>query len=289
VTFLHRSGGIALVVLALGGCGPSVTASDTGIGTADAGPPPPVPSIDSVASPVPYPVATLRGGAPESRRILVRGSDNPLATTVLPDGTYCIDVPMPNPDTYDFEVVGQNMEGVFSTSAAMVQVVFDPSVPPVPGLTTCSGMDPAGCAGAIEICDNGRDDDCNGLADDRDPECTDCVDDVFEPNDDIDAPRADPGRYEGLAICPGNTDYFGIFARAGDSIDVTIFFSHASGDLDMELLALDRSTVLVSSMTMDDDEVVSHLATETGEYKVRVWGPAGAVNGYTLDVDVTSP
>ncbi|NIU68805.1 MAG: hypothetical protein GWN73_26710 [Actinobacteria bacterium] len=196
---------------------------------------------------------------------------------------------MPDPDSYTFEVQGQNMDGVFSEGSASVMVVFDPASAPVPGLVTCSGMDPAGCAAATEICDNGRDDDCNGLADLRDPACSECVDDVFEPNDDVNAPRADPGRYEGLAICPGNADYYGVYARAGDTLRATIFFSHAAGDLDMELLDLDRSTVLVTSASMDDDEVVSHEVTETGEYKVRVWGPGGSMNGYTLDLDVTSP
>jgi hypothetical protein len=283
-----RSGGIALFLLALTACGPNVPMRDGSTGP-DAGPPPPVPTLDPVPTPVPYTVATLRGRAPESRRILVRGSDNPIASAVLPDGTFCVDVPMPNPDSYAFEVLGQNQEGVFSEGSAMTTVVFDPASAPVPGLTTCSGMDPAGCAAATEICDNGRDDDCNGLADIRDPACSDCVDDVFEPNDDVGAPRADPGRYEGLAICPGNTDYYGIYARAGDTLRATIFFSHASGDLDMELLGTDRSTVLMTSASMDDDEVVTLDVTETGEYKLRVWGPSGSMNGYTLDVDVTSP
>jgi hypothetical protein len=280
---------VIAAVSVVAGCGPSVDVRDVGMGPEDAGPPPPTPTLDSVSSPVPYPVATLRGRAPNSRRILVRGSDNPLASTVLPDGTYCIDVPMPNPGEYGFEVVSQNDEGVFSTGTAMAGVVFDPGAPPIPGLTTCSGTDPAGCAAAVEICDNGRDDDCNGLADIRDPACADCVDDVFEPNDDQTAPRVDPGRYEGLAVCPGNTDYFGVFARTGDTLRATIFFSHALGDLDLELFDIDRTTIIASSATTDDDEVVSHVAAETGEYKVRVWGPGGAMNGYTLDVDVTSP
>ncbi len=262
--------------------------ADSGIGPADGGAPPSIPSIDNAFTPVPYPVTKLEGRAPDSRRIIVRGGDNPVAKAVLPDGSFCIDVPMPDPGTYDFEIVGQSMDGVFS-EPAMVQIVFDPASAPIPGLTLCSGQDPAGCAGSSEICDDGRDNDCNGLADMRDPACSDCVDDVFEPNDDVNAPRADPGRYEGLTICPGNSDYYGIYANAGDTIRATIYFSQASGDLDLELLGIDHTTVLATSATMTDDEVVSYDATDTGEYKLLVWGPDGSMNGYTLVVDVTSP
>ncbi len=278
-----------LGVSMLAACDPSVTARDVGIGPADAGPPPPAPSIDSTPTPVPYPVTTLRGRAPDARRVLVEGGDNPVVATVLPDGTFCIDVPMPNPGMYGFEATSQSSGGIFSSGSATVEVEFDPGAPPVPGLTTCSGMDPAGCAGAVEICDNGRDDDCNGLSDDRDPACVDCVDDIFEPNDDVMAPRLDPDRYEGLSLCSGNEDYFGVYARAGDTINATLFFSHASGNIDLELRGVDRTTVIESSTSTTDDEVVTHTATESGEYKLRVWGPSGAMNGYTLDLDVTSP
>ncbi|MBW2464846.1 MAG: PPC domain-containing protein, partial [Deltaproteobacteria bacterium] len=230
-----------------------------------------------------------RGRAPEARRVLINGSDNPLVTPVLPMETFCLDVPMPNPGTYTFEVTSQNSGGIFSTGSAMVTVEFDPGAPPILGLVTCSGADPAGCAGATEICENGRDDDCNGLVDDRDPECIECVDDIFEPNDDAAAPRLDPDRYEGLSLCSGNEDYFGVYARAGDTINASLFFSHPSGNIDAELLGLDRSTVVDSSTSTTDDEFVTHTATETGEYMLRVWGPGGAMNGYTLRLDVTSP
>jgi len=272
----------------LAACDPNVTARDVGIGPVDAGPPPPTPTLDDVATPVPYPVATLRGRAPDARRILVEGGENPLVTTVLGE-EFCIDVPMRNPGVYVLNVTSQSDDGVFSEGTRTVEVEFDPASPPVPGLTTCSGMSPEGCAGAVEICDNTRDDDCNGLVDDYDPACFDCIDDIFEPNDDTDAPRLDPGRYEGLSLCGGNEDYYGVYARAGDTINASLFFSHASGNIDLELRGLDRSTVIDSSTSTTDDEFVTHTATESGEYKLRVWSPSGAMNGYTLRLDVTSP
>lgn len=270
-------------------CDPTVTARDVGIGPADAGPPPPVPSIDSIPMRIPYPVATLRGRAPDARRVLVAGSENPLVASVLPTEEYCIDVPMPNPGPYAFEVRSQSSDGIFSTGTATIEIEFDPGAPPDSRLVTCSGMDPAGCAGATEICDNRQDDDCNGLVDDRDPACVECVDDIFEPNDDVDSPRLDPGRYEGLSLCSGNEDHFGVYARAGDTINARIYFTHADGDLDLQLAGTDRVTGLDSSTSSTDDEAVTTVATETGEYRLRVWSPTGATNGYTLDLDVTPP
>jgi hypothetical protein len=272
-----------------GACGPSVDPRDSGMADRPPIPPPPAPRLDAVATPVPWPVATLRGRAMDARRVIVRGSDNPIASTVLPDGTFCVDVPLPTPMAYGFEVLAQNEGGVFSEMAATADVVFDPGAAPIPGLVTCNGMDPAGCASATEICDNGRDDDCNSLVDGRDPACATCVDDVFEPNDGVDAPRADPGRYEELRMCSGNQDYYGIYARMGDTISVRLFFTHADGDIDMELLGTDRATVVATSMTMTDDESLTHVATATGEHKLHVYSPDGAMNGYALDIDVTAP
>ena len=85
----------------------------------------------------------------------------------------------------------------------------------------------------------------------RDPACSTCTDDLLEPNDDVGAPRLDPGRVDGLKICPGNEDFYGVFARAGDTIDARIFFAHAGGDLDAALL--DR----VGAPDLTDDEVAA--------------------------------
>jgi hypothetical protein len=269
-------------------CGdPSVGHSDGGGFLRDTGSamPPPMPRLDAVSTPVPWPVATLRGTAAMADRVIVEGGGNPIASAVLPDGTFCVDVPMPSPATYELSILSQR-DGLFSRTPATTSVVFDPAAPAISGATTCSGTSPAGCIGAVEICDNSIDDDCNGLRDDRDPACASCADDVLEPNDEVTAPRIEPGRYDDLQICPSNSDYYGIFLRAGDTLTVRLFFSHAGGDIDLQLIAPDETTVLERSVSVTDDEMIMYAAPSDGERIVRVYGLGGAMNTYALDVQV---
>ncbi len=284
----YRLVSTAALAALIAACGdPEVGRRDGGGFLPDAGSadPPRAPRLGAVASPVPWPLATLRGEAATAQRVIVEGGGNPIASTVLPDGTFCVDVPLPSPDTYALRVLSQNAAG-FSETAAAAEVVFDPAAPPIAGLTTCSGADPAGCIGSVEVCDNGIDDDCNGLRDDRDPACAACTDDVLEPNDDTSAPRLEPGRYDGLRLCPGSPDYFGIFLRVGDALRARLFFTHADGDLDLALLAPDHETVLESAISTDDDETLDWTAAEEGEHMLHVYGVGDATNDYSLDLEV---
>ena len=63
-----------------------------------------------------------------------------------------------------------------------------------------------------------------------------CVDDDIEDNDARDdaAPVA-PGRFEGLAVCPGDDDWYQVAACRGGLLSVTTRFSHAAGDVDLAL------------------------------------------------------
>ncbi len=275
------------LALGLAGCGePSVGHSDAGPSDGGGGMPPPTPELEPVPMRTPYPVVTIRGRAPLSRRVLVQGAGNPLASAVLPDDTFCVDVPLAAATAYMIEVSGQAPSGLLSVVPAMVSVELDPAAPPVPGATTCSGADPAGCVGATEICGNSRDDDCNGLTDALDPACATCADDPLEPNDAPDAPRIDPMRYDNLKICPADEDYYGVFARMGQVVTARTFFSNAMGDLDLELFDTDGTTSLARSNSTTDAETVMATAMRDGQYVVRVFGYSGASNTYALDVRV---
>ena len=247
-------------------------------------PAPATPSIEPIADRVPYTVATLRG-ATDARRVFVEGPGNPISMTVLPDGSFCVDVAMPTPGPYVFRVIAQGDDGQLS-DPAVVNVQFDPSAPAIANAQTCSGADPAGCAGSMEICGNNRDDDCNNLIDDQDPACASCVDDALEPNDGPNSPRIDPNRYDGLVLCPGDPDYYGLFTQKPARITARLFFTHDVGDLDGDLIALDGVMPVARATSTNNDESLTYTATASGEYQLLVFGGAGVSNTYALDVEV---
>lgn len=250
--------------------------------------PPAAPQLETLPERIPYPLATLRGRAPGARRVLLRGGPNPVTTTVLPDGAFCLDVRLSEMRDYEFSLYAQGTSGVLSASATVASVTYDASAPRPPSGSTCSGADPVACSLPVsEICDNGRDDDCDGRTDASDSDCSTCDDDALEPNDDTNAPAVSPGRYDNLQICPGNDDYFRIRANAGETIRATLLFVHASGDLDMALYAANGTDRLAVSETSDDDEMLSFTATEAGFYTLFVYGYEDAENSYSLDLAVT--
>jgi hypothetical protein len=246
---------------------------------------PPAPVLDDVPPRVPWPLVTLRGRALEARRVLVEGGGNPLGTSVLPDDSFCIDVPLPAAADFELSVRSQNDGGARSEAAALVHVTFDPAAPPIPGATTCGGGDPAGCPSATELCENMRDDDCDGLIDDRDPGCATCTDDALEPNDGAGAPRIEPGRYDALRACPADEDWYGVHLEAGETLTAQIYFSHATADLDLHILAADGA-VLARSETVTDDEAAMVSATAEGDVWVRVFAAGEPAAGYVLSVAV---
>jgi hypothetical protein len=157
---------------------------------------------------------------------------------------------------------------------------------PINDATTCNGSHPAGCVNTVEICGNGRDDDCNNLIDEEDPTCAVCTPDALEPNDDPGAPQIDPGRLEDLTLCPSDIDYYGIYAEDGQMITARAFFQHAEGNLDLLLFGVDRRTIVQQSVSQTDDEMLTYTATAAGVYPLSVFAEPGVSNTYVLELDV---
>ncbi|MEZ4335285.1 MAG: PPC domain-containing protein [Sandaracinaceae bacterium] len=76
-------------------------------------------------------------------------------------------------------------------------------------------------------------------------------------------------------ICAGDEDWYHV--EATGSVTVRIDFAHADGDLDLEVVAED-GTSLGSSASVQNEETV----TATGPFYVRVFGYSGAANTYTI-------
>ncbi|MFO0806899.1 MAG: pre-peptidase C-terminal domain-containing protein [Gemmataceae bacterium] len=91
----------------------------------------------------------------------------------------------------------------------------------------------------------------------------------------------------GLSITAGDVDYFKFTTVAtGTAADsVSIAFLNGSGNLDLQLLASDGTTVLATSNGTSDTEVVSLNGRAAGTYYARVVGASGSVaNNYDLRV-----
>ncbi len=246
----------------------------------------PAPEVEAPSVRIPYSVVTVRGRA-SGRRVFIEGGRNPVKVDILPlDGTFCADVPLYPSAEHRLLVYAQDASGRLSPQAGPFGVAQDPGAPRIVNAATCTGADPAGCASAVEICGNNRDDDCNSLVDEQDPTCRTCQDDLLEENDDVHAPRVDPGRYENLSVCPGDEDWFGIYLRRNEVLSARVFFRHANGNLDLGLYGIDRQRVLVRSESLTDDEQLTHTATAAGQFVLRVFGDANTANDYTLELDV---
>lgn len=112
-------------------------------------------------------------------------------------------------------------------------------------------------------------------------------DDDFEPNDTCSQSLSiDEYDYDGMQICRDNEDWFEIVLTDGDRLDTWIYFHHAQGDLNAQLLADDCSTVLFNAASTTDNEHLLYTVNETAHYFMRIYGVDHAQNGYELRYDV---
>jgi len=106
--------------------------------------------------------------------------------------------------------------------------------------------------------------------------------DAYEPNDSSSsAAGIGEGAYSGLNIGDGDEDWFTIEANGG-TVTARIDFSHAGGDLDMEMQDASGSQLSSSTSTSDSEEVVGSADTVL----VRIYGYAGATGDYELTVTI---
>lgn len=115
-------------------------------------------------------------------------------------------------------------------------------------------------------------------------------DDAFEPNDEFEtAAPIVPGTVIEAIVCSGNQDHYVVIADDGDELAILSSFSHAEGDLDMQLFREGQTDPLASSQGTSDSEFIAYTIPpgEGGNYIVRVFGFGAASNTYSLQVDIT--
>lgn len=112
-----------------------------------------------------------------------------------------------------------------------------------------------------------------------------CTDDAQEPNDSQNSAAAlDEGAYD-LEVCgAGDDDWYSIDLTAGETVEITMSFTHAQGDLDMELFQ--GNTSLGVSESVDNVESLTYTATSATTVDLQVYGYNDAENSYSLDIDL---
>nr|MDO8118209.1 PKD domain-containing protein [Candidatus Sigynarchaeota archaeon] len=115
------------------------------------------------------------------------------------------------------------------------------------------------------------------------------TDDGYEENDDVSsaAPVVE-GAYMNLACF--DDDWYAVVVGWGETLAVGVAFNHSAGNLDVELVGTDMSTILTwSNSTTSWEEVLLSNATVPGTYYVRVHGFMGAQNRYDMYIAISSP
>ncbi len=99
-----------------------------------------------------------------------------------------------------------------------------------------------------------------------------------------------PGVHANLTTCREDDDWYAVELNAAERLDVSVTFTAADGDLDLELYDADGLTVIDRSAGLQNAEAVQLLrAPAAGRYFVRVFLAAGAAsvsNTYAMTVTV---
>lgn len=116
-----------------------------------------------------------------------------------------------------------------------------------------------------------------------------CAADAMEPNDTM--PTAGPaalGQRYSVTACDGDDDWFVFTPPAGSPLTIDAEFTHAEGDIGLELF--DAAGDLAASANSQTDDERIQITTSTGAYRLRVHlaSDAGAVPGNAYALEITS-
>jgi len=112
------------------------------------------------------------------------------------------------------------------------------------------------------------------------------IDDPYEDNDTLSTARQISFPFSNSSLKSYDEDWYKVYLGAvGETIDVTINFTHANGDLDLELYNSSGTRIDYSTST-SNQEIVSYTISSSGYYYIRVFGYQGATNSYGMNVNV---
>ncbi|MCZ6691724.1 MAG: hypothetical protein O7H41_19225 [Planctomycetota bacterium] len=109
--------------------------------------------------------------------------------------------------------------------------------------------------------------------------------DAFEPNNnDMEASFIPlPFALTTLSIHdPGTPDFYQVTLQSPDLLTAKISFTHALGDLDLELLDSNLMVIATSATTENIEEIAESIVP--GDYFIRVYAAGVSANNYRLDI-----
>lgn len=118
------------------------------------------------------------------------------------------------------------------------------------------------------------------------PECGDYLD----PNETLDtAVDLEPDTYGDLLVCTGDMDHYRFCPDSRERLDISLFFEHSRGDIDINLYD-DRGQQLTGSYGVSNSEYVTITAQEGRCYIAEVYLCCGGdINSYVLAASVSPP
>ncbi len=121
-----------------------------------------------------------------------------------------------------------------------------------------------------------------------------CAADTLEENDSLAAARTlGVGTRSGVTLCTADDDFFRIDLAAGQTLTVDLAFTHAEGDIDLELQSSAGSRLGSASTGTGNSEHVSRTApaAETVFIRAHLFADTGSTagNGYSITLTVTTP
>ena len=135
-----------------------------------------------------------------------------------------------------------------------------------------------------EDCDGGQV--CN-LINGQCEDVQECQGDNFEPNNELGAAaEVGEGFFEGLTLCEGDEDWYALELQAGDGVDLRVNFSHAAGNIDVELYSPAERRIAAASSGNNDERLFSENLPLSGTYRLRVFSNDVIENNYDLGVTI---
>ncbi|MBI5496897.1 MAG: trypsin-like peptidase domain-containing protein [Deltaproteobacteria bacterium] len=109
--------------------------------------------------------------------------------------------------------------------------------------------------------------------------------DALEPNNDTGSATtiARPFRGDGMFIAGNDRDVFRVTLSRATTLEVSMQFSHAAGDLDLYVFRAGQTGAVAQSAGVSDEETIS-IGLSAGTYFVMAIGYNGATGAYALSV-----